>query len=75
LNGPTQDATNVILYDERFQQDVLGAEGLFGLPLETPQPEVRIEGIDVVLQLGTAFLTDTETIDTLPPTTTTTTVP
>jgi hypothetical protein len=75
LNGPTQEATNVILYDERFQQDVLGAEGLFGLPLETPKPEVRIEGIDVVLQLGTAFLTDTETIDTLPATTTTTTVP
>jgi hypothetical protein len=75
LNGPTQDATLIYLYDQRFEQDALGAENLFGQPLETLEPEVRIEGIDVVIQLGMAYLSDTETIDTLPSTTTTTTLP
>ena len=75
MNGPSQDATRIILYDDSFAGDALGAEALFGKPLETPEPEVRIEGIDVVIQLGSVFLNDTESGDTLPSTTTTTTVP
>ncbi|MBI4934012.1 MAG: LCP family protein [Actinobacteria bacterium] len=75
LNGPTQDATVIYLYDDRFQDDVLGAEALFGKPIETATPEVRIEGIDVVIQLGSVYLGNTESPDTLPSTTTTTTVP
>jgi hypothetical protein len=75
LNGPTQDATVIYLYDDRFQDDVLGAEALFGKPIETATPEVRIEGIDVVLQLGSVYLGNTASPDTLPSTTTTTTLP
>lgn len=75
LNGPTQDATVIYLYDDRFQDDVLGAEALFGKPIETATPDVRIEGIDVVIQLGSVYLGNTESPDTLPSTTTTTTVP
>jgi hypothetical protein len=75
MNGPSQEATRIILYDDRFAGDALGAEALFGKPIETPEPEVRIEGIDVVIQLGSAFLNNTESGDTLPSTTTTTMVP
>jgi hypothetical protein len=74
-NGPTQEATIIYLYDDRFHDDVLGAEGLFGLPIETQTPDVRIEGIDVVIQLGSAYLGNTGSADTLPSTTTTTTLP
>ncbi len=74
LNGPLQEKTVVQLYDERFAGDVAGIETLFG-SVETAKPATRIAGIDVVIQLGTSFLDDTTSGDTMPSTTTTTTEP
>jgi len=74
-NGPEQATTKVYLADKNLEDDALGAEGLFGTDFEQLDSVYRIEGIDVILQLGTSFLTDPASGNTLPSTTTTTTVP
>ncbi len=74
-NGPVQSATKVYLADKNLEDDALGAEGLFGNDFEQLDSSYRIEGVDVILQLGTSFLEDPASGDTLPSTTTTTTVP
>jgi hypothetical protein len=75
LDGPVQDATLVYLADSNLADDALGAELLFGDDVEQADSDFRIEGIDVIIQLGTSFLDDPESGNTLPSTTTTTTTP
>ena len=76
LNGPVQDATMIYLVRPAVRTGRARCREPVRQPLrDSRSPTVRIEGIDVVIQLGTTFLSDTETIDTLPATTTTTTVP
>ncbi len=74
-NGPVQSTTKVYLADKNLEDDALGAEGLFGNDFEQLDSSYRIEGVDVILQLGTSFLEDPASGDTLPSTTTSTTVP
>jgi hypothetical protein len=74
-NGPVQTTTKVFLADKNLADDALGAEGLFGKDFQQAESTYRIEGIDVIIQLGTAFLDDPNSGNTLPSTTTTTTVP
>jgi hypothetical protein len=73
--GPEQATTKVYLADKNLEDDALGAEGLFGTDFEQLDSTYRIEGIDVILQLGTSFLADPASGNTLPSTTTSTTVP
>lgn len=75
LDGPVQPTTMIYLADENLADDALGAEGLFGTDVEQAESDFRIEGIDVIIQLGTSFLDDPESGNTLPSTTTTTTTP
>ena len=74
-NGPVQATTKVLLSDQGLKDDALGAEGLFGADFEQSVNAEPIEGIDVIIQLGTSFLDDPNTGIALPSTTTTTTVP
>ncbi len=74
-NGPEQATTKVLLADRSLSDDALGAENLFGTDFEQLEAGTRIEGIDVIIQLGTTFLDDPTTGIALPSTTTTTTVP
>ncbi|MFZ4717938.1 MAG: LCP family protein [Ilumatobacteraceae bacterium] len=73
--GPVQEQTKVLLSDASLSNDALGAENLFGDSFEQGVIEQPIEGIDVIIQLGTSFLEDPTTGATLPSTTTTTTTP
>lgn len=73
--GPEQATTKVYLADKNLEDDALGAEGLFGNDFEQLDSTYRIEGVDVILQLGTSFLDDPGSGNTLPSTTTSTTVP
>jgi hypothetical protein len=75
LDGPVQPTTMIYLADENLADDALGAEVLFGDDVEQAESDFRIEGIDVIIQLGTSFLDDPESGNTLPSTTTTTTTP
>ena len=75
LDGPVQDPTIVYLAEDNLADDALGAEMLFGDDVEQAESDFRIEGIDVIIQLGTSFLDDPESGNTLPSTTTTTTTP
>lgn len=75
LDGPVQDTTLVFLAEDNLADDALGAELLFGEDVEQAQSDFRIEGIDVIIQLGSSFLDDPDTGNTLPSTTTTTTTP
>ncbi len=73
--GPEQPTTRVLLSDLSLSDDALGAENLFGSDFQQLEAETPIEGIDVILQLGTSFLDDPNTGTAMPSTTTTTTVP
>lgn len=75
LDGPVQATTLVYLAEDNLADDALGAELLFGDDVEQAESDFRIEGIDVIIQLGTSFLDDPDTGNTLPSTTTTTTTP
>ncbi len=75
LDGPVQSSTMIYLADENLADDALGAEVLFGDDVQQAESDFRIEGIDVIIQLGTSFLDDPESGNTLPSTTTTTTTP
>lgn len=74
-NGPIDATTKVLLADKGFSDDVASAELLFGDNYETDVTDTPFEGIDVIIQLGTDFLDDPTTGQTLPSTTTTTTQP
>ncbi len=72
LEGPAQVQTNMILYDPRFDQATTAAQKVFG-DVKLGTPDQRIEGVDVVLQLGSSFLdANSGTDNTMPATTSTT---
>ncbi|MDO8363065.1 MAG: hypothetical protein Q7V88_09220 [Actinomycetota bacterium] len=68
LQGPVQEATIYLIADPRIAAQAESSNELFGL-FELAEPEMPTEGIDVVLQLGTDFLTGEG--ETLPTTTST----
>ncbi len=72
LGGEEHEATRYLIDDPRLIEEAESNNALFGLT-ETEAPDVPIEGIDVILQLGTDFLTGEG--NTLPSTTTSTTEP
>ena len=72
LGGEVQEATRYYIDDPRLVEEAESNNALFG-DTETLTPELPIEGIDVILQLGTDFLTGEG--DELPTTTTSTTEP
>ena len=55
MNGPSQEATQMYMYDQRFAEQTLNALKVFGVVQSVP-PDQRIDGVDVVLQLGSSFL-------------------
>ena len=72
LGGEVHEATRYYIDDPRLVEEAESNNALFG-DTETLTPELPIEGIDVILQLGTDFLTGEG--DELPTTTTSTTEP
>jgi len=72
-NGPVHKDTLVYLKDPGLSTQVGGPLAVFG-PTVTNDPTYRIEGIDVIVQLGTDFLSSAAAT-TLPATTTTPTTP
>jgi hypothetical protein len=71
MNGPTQEATLMYMYDQRFAEQTLNSLKVFGKVQSVP-PDQRIDGVDVVLQLGTSFLNGNQ--NGAMPTTTSTTI-
>jgi hypothetical protein len=72
-NGPVQKDTLVFLKDPGLSTQVTGPLAIFG-KTTTNDPTYRIEGIDVIVQLGTDFL-NSNAPTTLPATTTIATTP
>lgn len=72
LGGEVHEATRYYIDDPRLVDEAEANNALFG-NTETLIPEVPIEGVDVILQLGTDFLNGVG--DDLPSTTTSTTEP
>lgn len=72
-NGPVHPDTVVFFNDPAITGQVGSVDLIFG-KVTTKEPEYRIQGVDVVVQIGTDFLLDPNPT-TLPPTTTTTTIP
>lgn len=72
LGGEVHEATRYLIDDPRLVEEAESNNALFGVT-ETLTPELPIEGIDVILQLGTDFLTAEG--DQMPSTTTSTTEP
>lgn len=72
-NGPVHNDTQVFLKDPGLSTQVGGPLSIFGKTV-TNDPTYRIEGIDVIVQLGTDFLASTAPT-TLPATTTIATTP
>lgn len=72
LGGEVHAATRYYIDDPRLVDQAESNNALFG-NTETLTPDLPIEGIDVILQLGTDFLTGVG--DALPSTTTSTTEP
>jgi hypothetical protein len=72
-NGPVHKDTLVFLKDPALSTQVSGPLSIFGSTV-TNDPTYRIEGIDVIVQLGTDFLASTAPT-TLPATTTIATTP
>lgn len=72
LGAEVHEATRYYIDDPRLVDEAESNNALFGIT-ETLTPEVPIEGIDVILQLGTDFLHGAG--DELPSTTTSTTEP
>jgi len=69
MKGPAQEATKMYMYDERFAEQTLNALKVFG-KVQSVAPDQRIDGVDVVLQLGSSFLAGASS-NTMPSTTTT----
>ena len=72
LGSDRHEATRYYIDDPRLVKEAESNNALFGIT-ETLTPEVPIEGVDVILQLGTDFLNGVG--DELPSTTTSTTEP
>jgi len=72
LGGDIHEATRYVIDDPRLVQEAESNNVLFGLT-ETLKPAMPIEGVDVILQLGTEFLNGVG--NELPSTTTSTTEP
>lgn len=72
-NGPVHKETLVFLKDPALSTQVGGPLQVFGTTV-TNDPTYRIEGVDVIVQLGTDYLTSAAPT-TLPATTTIATVP
>jgi len=72
LGADVNEATRYYIDDPRLVDEAESNNALFGIT-ETLTPDVPIEGVDVILQLGTDFLKGTG--DELPSTTTSTTEP
>ena len=74
MEGPVQETTSMVMSDPSYQESYVATSGMFGSP-DFPEPEVLIEGVDVVIQLGLDFLEDTSAEgSTLVTTTTSTTL-
>ena len=54
LNGPVRETTLILVDDERLK-DEADSEGVFGA-WEAAKPDSPIEGIDIIIQLGTEWL-------------------
>ena len=72
LGSESNEATRYYIDDPRLVKEAESNNALFGVT-ETLTPELPIEGVDVILQLGTDFLNGVG--DELPSTTTSTTEP
>ena len=72
MGGEVREATLLYVNDPRLVEEAESGNALFG-NTQILTPDVPIEGIDVVLQLGTDFLNGVG--DELPSTTTSTTEP
>ena len=72
-NGPVHAETIVFLNDPTLSGQAAGSELIFK-KVTTKEPEYRIEGVDVIVQIGTDYLNDTS-LNVLPATTTTSTIP
>lgn len=73
---PANTSTEIEIYDDRSRDQAASANDLFG-EYRFVEPAYLIEGVEVVLRLGTDFLTGTGGVasgDTLPTTTTSTTI-
>jgi hypothetical protein len=66
FDGPDQEPTDIINYDERTLGDAEAASPLFGT-VRFPEPTERVVGVDVVIVLGSDFLTQTVDPDELSP--------
>lgn len=74
MEGPVQETTSMVMADPSYQESYVATSGMFGTP-DFPEPDVLIEGVDVVIQLGLDFLEDTtDEGSTLVSTTTSTTL-
>ncbi|MEN9821580.1 MAG: hypothetical protein RLZ04_6 [Actinomycetota bacterium] len=74
MEGPVQETTSMVLADPSYKESYVASSGMFGSP-DFPEPDVLIEGVDVVIQLGLDFLEDTSAEgSTLVSTTTSTTL-
>ena len=69
---PTQEITEIELYDATFEDRIEETQDLLGR-IEIVEPEDKIAGVDVVLRLGTDYLEGEGVGDTLPSTTSTST--
>jgi hypothetical protein len=58
FDGPDQVPTDIINYEERTLGDAEAASPLFGT-VRFPEPTERVVGVDVVIVLGSDFLTQT----------------
>lgn len=55
FDGPDQEPTDIVTYEERNQSDAELSSPLFGT-VRFPEPTERIVGVDVVITLGSAFI-------------------
>jgi hypothetical protein len=70
LNGPSQSPTLMYMYDQRFTAETIKALKIFGNIQSMPSDQ-RIEGVDVVLKLGSSYLDSDLSNGAMPSTTTT----
>ena len=73
--GPARETTGLLLYDEGLTTSAEDYEELFG-PTDIEVVDARVQGVDVVIQLGADYLDSQDpNMTTMPSTTTTTTIP
>lgn len=74
LNAPRSENTQVLVGDERLRSQTGVSDGLFG-PTDVGAPDTKIEGVDVILRLGTTWLDSAISLQTPTTTSTTTAAP